>query len=297
MKRHFYAAFAVALGLLVSPAAAQTPGVGQRASPPAAHSAERPPTAVGDQTADETRDELQRVLEQYPPSLPQVLRLDPSLLTNTEYLALYPSLASLLSRHPEVAHDPGFFVGPGRGGRFRFDQPLSSRREALNAMRPVLAGFGVFSAFALVVGLTAWGLKTFVEHRRWLRMSKIQTDAHSKLLDRLTSNEDLLAYIQSPAGRQFLEAAPFQTATPRTAISAPVNRILWSVQAGIVLAMGGAGLWYARSLVIEEVAQPLAVLGTLNMFLGAGFVLSALVAYALSRMLGLFDAPALNRHA
>ena len=72
----------------------------------------------------------------------------------------------------------------------------------------VLAGLAFFLVFGIAASLTAWGFKTFVDYRRWLRQSKIQTDAHSKLLDRLTSNEDLLAYIQSPAGRQFLEAAP-----------------------------------------------------------------------------------------
>jgi len=49
--------------------------------------------------------------------------------------------------------------------------------------------------------------------------------------------------------------------------------------------------------VIEEVAQPLAVLGVVNVFLGSGFVLSSLVAYGLSRMLGLFNVPALHPHA
>ena len=41
----------------------------------------------------------------------------------------------------------------------------------------------------------------------------------------------------------------------------------------------------------------LSVLGIFTVFLGAGFVLSALVAYALSKMLGLFDTPALHPHA
>jgi hypothetical protein len=296
MKRHVIASVAAVLGLILPVRlAAQAPG--PRAQRPAPPAAERPEPSVVEQSADVTRDELSRVLEQYPPSLPQVLRLDPTLLNNTDYLTLYPNLASYLTRHPEVAHNPNYYLAIGRG-RFVFEQqPPNARREALQTMENVLGGLAGFSAFVLVLSLTAWGLKTFVEHRRWLRVLKIQTDAHSKLLDRLTSNEDLLAYIQSPAGRQFLEAAPLPTAAPRAAISAPVNRILWSVQAGIVLALGGAGLWYARSLVIEEVAQPLAVLGALNMFLGAGFVISALVAYVLSKLLGLFDAPTLSRHA
>ena len=45
-----------------------------------------------------------------------------------------------------------------------------------------------------------WLIKTLIEHRRWSRLSKIQTDVHNKLLDRFSANEDLLAYIQTPAG-------------------------------------------------------------------------------------------------
>ncbi len=56
--------------------------------------------------------------------------------------------------------------------------------------------------------MLTWLIRTFIDYRRWLRLTRIQTDAHTKLLDRLTSNEDLMAYIQSPSGRRFLESAP-----------------------------------------------------------------------------------------
>jgi hypothetical protein len=296
MKRHVFAPIAVVLGFLVAPAAAQPPGPAQRGVRLAPPAAERPAAATGEQTADETRDELSRVLEQYPPTLPQVLLLDPSLLTNTEYLTLYPALRSFTTRHPEVVHNPSFFFGGvRRGGGFYVPQATSTRAESFRVLRDVLGAFFFLLGFSLVVSLAAWGAKNFIDHRRWLRLSRIQTETHAKLLDRLTSNEDVLAYIQSPAGRQFLEGVP--AATPRQALSAPVNRILWSVQVGVILVLAGAGLMYARMYVIDEVAQPLAVLGVLNVFLGSGFVLSSLVAYGLSRMLGLFNVPALHPHA
>jgi hypothetical protein len=49
--------------------------------------------------------------------------------------------------------------------------------------------------------------------------------------------------------------------------------------------------------VIEEAGQVLSVLGVLGMFLGAGFVISALVAFGISRALGLFETPDLRPHA
>ena len=131
-------------------------------------------------------------------------------------------------------------------------------------------------------------IKTVIDHRRWLRVSKIQSEVHSKLLDRFTSNQDLLAYIETPAGRRFLESAPILIDGPR-ALSAPVSRILFSVQIGIVLALAGIGLQYVSRDIVTEVAQPLFVLGILSLAVGTGFVLSALIAYVLSQRLGLLN--------
>ena len=47
------------------------------------------------------------MLGKYPPSLGRVLKLDPTLMTNQDYLAPYPELAAFLAQHPEVAHNPG----------------------------------------------------------------------------------------------------------------------------------------------------------------------------------------------
>jgi hypothetical protein len=135
----------------------------------------------------------------------------------------------------------------------------------------------------------AWLARAGIEHRRWLRATKIQVDAHTKIVDRLSSNEDLLTYMQSPTGQQFLSASlgvPAAAAAP-LAVGAPFNRILWSVQVGIVVAAAGLGLWLAKNGVIDEVGQPLQVISILAMALGAGFVASAFASYALSRQLGL----------
>ena len=87
-----------------------------------------------------------------------------------------------------------------------------------------------------------WIIRTLVEYRRWHRTSKVHTEVHNKLLDRFTTNEDLMAYIQTPAGRRFLESAPLSVEDPARPMGAPFSRILWSVQVGIVLAAGAARL-------------------------------------------------------
>ena len=243
------------------------------------------PAPVDEQSARDTRERLREIFNQYPPSVAQVLRLDPSLLTKPDYLATYPTLAAYLAQHPEVAHNPVFFIG-GLGG-----QPYSDgRTKAMEAIENVFIGLEVLLGVVTAIITLAWLIRSAIEHRRWLRATKIQTDAHTKIVDRLTSNEDLLAYMQSTTGQRFLSAslgAPSGVEAAPPIVGAPLNRILWSVQAGIVLAAAGAGLWFAKNGVIEEAAQPLQVVAILAIALGIGFVASAFASYALSRQLGL----------
>ena len=265
---------------------AQTPARPAPAPTPAA-------APVDERDARETRQRLRDIFNQYPPSVGQVLRLDPSLLTKPDYMAPYPTLAGFIAQHPEVAHNPAFFIGDSR-----FDVSETPRGQALQVVERIFEGgtvlIGVMSFFTLV----GWLARALIDYRTWLRASKIQADAHAKLVDRLTANEDLLAYLQSPAGQR----ATMSSTRPgleiaMRAVGAPVNRILWSVQVGVVLAAGGLGLWFAKASVIEEAAQALNVVAVLAVALGIGFVVSALVAYALSRQLGLLDPEPRSTHA
>jgi hypothetical protein len=245
---------------------------------------EAAPAVADERSARETRDRLHEVLDQYPPSVAQVLRLDPSLLTKPDYVSPYPSLATFLAQHPEVAHNPTFFLGEAR-----LNGADGNRKQALDALEEILAGIGLFLAFLTMVSVVIWLVRTGVEYRRWLRATKIQTDAHMKVVDRLASNEDLMVYMQSPAGQRFLSSSPVAIDATPQAVSAPLNRILWSVQAGVVLAAAGTGLWFARFNVVDEAAQPLYVIAILAIALGVGFVVSALLSYGLSRQLGLLN--------
>jgi hypothetical protein len=248
---------------------------------------------VDERDARETRERLREVLNQYPPSVAQVLRLDPSLLSKPDYMASYPTLATFVAQHPQVVHNPAFFIGDPR-----FEAQETGRGAALRVVQNVFDGamflIGVVSFFTLV----GWLGRALIDYRTWQRASKIQADAHAKLVDRLTSNEDLLAYLQSPAGqRATMSATRPGLDIAMRAVGAPVNRILWSVQAGVVLAAGGLGLWFAKASVIEEAAQALNVVAVLAVALGVGFVASALVAYGLSRQLGLLESEPRSTHA
>ena len=213
-----------------------------------------------------------------------MLRLDPSLMTNPDYLAPYPKLVAFLAEHPEVAHGPVFFLGEAR-----LNGADGNRKQALDALESILAGMGLFLAFLTMVSVVIWLVRAGIEYRRWLRATRIQTDAHMKLVDRLASNDDLLNYMQSAAGQRFLSSTPVAIDASPQAVSAPLNRILWSVQAGVVLTASGIGLWFARFNVIDEAAQALYVIAILTIALGVGFVVSALLSYGLSRQLGLLN--------
>ena len=237
--------------------------------------------------ADRTRDRLRDLINQYSPTLYDVFKNDPSLMMNADYLANYPALAAFLQQHPEVAHNPGYFVGQPSWERDR-----DPKMAGIEIWRHLIEALAIFAGFGFAASVFIWLIKTLVDYRRWLRLTKIQTEAHTKLLDRLTSNDDLMAYIQSPSGRRFLESAPIalDSATPR-AVSAPVSRILLSLQAGAVMAAGGVGFIYASGKVIEEVRPGLFTIGVLGIAFGVGFFVSAILAYGLSERLGLLTPP------
>jgi len=241
-------------------------------------------TVVTDTDSHETRDAFHTTLRRYPTEVSRVLKLDPSLMTNQSYLANYPALASFLAQHPEIAHSPSFYLDNIYVGEEPRIENSSER-----VWRSTMEGLSIFCVLALITGVLTWLVRTLIEHRRWSRMSKVQAEVHNKLMDRFTANEDLLAYIQTPAGKRFLESAPIALDGAPRAVSAPVGRILWSVQVGLVLAAAGFGLEYVSQSIDKTVSQPLFAMGVLAISIGIGFVLSAIVSYVLSRRLGLWE--------
>jgi hypothetical protein len=239
--------------------------------------------------ARQVRDQLNELFQQYPPSLRMVLQLDPTLLSNANYVALYPSLAAFLSQHPEVAHNPAYFVGTrsGLNDNIRIQDSLSSR------IGQIIEPLAVASVFIVLIGVLGWIIRSIMNHRRWLRVSKLQTDMQNKLLERFTSNEEMLAFIQTSAGQRFLESASLAAEQGPRALSAPVGRMLWSIQLGIVILVAGVGLEIVSYKLsnYEDVIAGFQVAGGIVIALGIGFILSALGSFMLSRRLGLMDAP------
>jgi hypothetical protein len=231
----------------------------------------------------ETREALQSVLGKYPPQVAKVLKLDPALFGNQAYLANYPALAAFVAQHPEIAHTPAFYL---ESVWIPLDAAPESPTERV--WRDTMNGVSIFMVMLLVSGGFAWLVRTLIEHRRWSRLTRTQSEVHNKLLDRFTSNEEVLSYMQTTGGKRFLESAPIPMDAGPRAVSAPISRMLWSVQVGLILAAAGAGLQYVGRGVEKTVAQPLMAMGVLAVAIGAGFLVSAFVSFVLSKRLGLF---------
>ena len=280
---------AIAAAALTSLSLATAASATQRQ--PATSPAPRDVTAVSTASqmdADEMRRALEQVLQQHPPSLPRILKMDPTLLNNESYLQPYPQLAAFLKQHPDIAHNPNYFFSQyGDNGNFYRETPQD---RAVNMWRSTIEGFTIGSVILGIATGVIWLIKMLVDYRRWSRLSKIQTEVHNKVLDRMQSNEDLLAYIQTPAGRRFLESAPIPVDSPRS-IGAPLGRILWSAQAGAVLSVLGLGIEIVSRNTLEEVAPPLAAMGAVVLALGIGFLVSAFLAFLLTRRFGLLNEP------
>src|SRR5918993_868529 len=278
---------------LGEPVAAQSQAAAQSVESRQAQAAQAVQTVTG-RDADETRRAFYQVLGQYPPALGYVLRMDPTLLTNPAYLASYPSVASFVAQAPDIPRNPGFYLEKFNPNYYPSRNELDPKSQAIGMWNDALQFLGAFAVVAAIVFALFSFLKYIVEYRRWHRTAKQNAEVHNKILDRFGSNEELLAYIDSPAGRRFLEATPIaQAAPPERSVGAPFGRILISVQAGVLLVALGAGFWFVSGRAIEEVRPVLWSLAILATCLGVGAIGSAGASYALSRKLGLLqDTPA-----
>jgi len=141
-------------------------------------------------------------------------------------------------------------------------------------MEDVLVPSGAF----FMIGWIVWVL--FSSIRRY-KIAKFQADVQSRLLQRLDTSESLLAYVDTPAGKQFIEGLSTERVTP-------YERILSSTQAAIIITAFGIALLVLRAK-LPFSDEAFTMFGTLAIALGVGFGVAAAASYLLSRSFGLFD--------
>jgi hypothetical protein len=288
------ALLALVSGALVS---AQTHAVPTHAAAPARPLASALPAAapVSDHDLAETQKQLIQLLR-LSPTLTTVVSHDPSLLANQDYVSRNnPQLAQFLDAHPEVARNPDFYlfthVHPDDGTP---DEALE--RAVWPEMHPrndgwdandVVGPIAALLAFACFLGALSWLVRLFLENRRWARIFKLQSEVHGRLIDKFSSSQELSSYMETEAGRRFLEAAPIPVGVEtQQRVPNAVARVLTPLQIGVVLVLLGIGFFLLRH-VREEMHDPMLVLGTIMLMPGLGFIISAGMTWLLAGKLGL----------
>jgi hypothetical protein len=231
------------------------------------------------------------------PTLTSVVAHDPSLLANQEYVSRNnPQLAQFLAAHPEIARNPEpylFTRQDGQGGRRdqvlqravwpELDQQYHGRpasQEFISDMSGVLA-------FACFLGALIWLIRQLSESRRWNRIFKLQSEVHGRLIDKFSTSQELAAYMETEAGKRFLEAAPIPVGFEQEKrVPNALARVLTPLQIGIVLVLLGLGCYLLRSA-STDTNIPMLVLGTIVLMPGLGFIISAGVTWVLAGRLGL----------
>jgi len=279
----------LALGfvLAASPLVAQTKTQNVKAVPQAL------PTS--DSELRDTQQQLLKLLRTSP-KLTTVVARDPSLLANPEYVQRNnPELAIFLESHPEIVRNPDYYLftnlGPDEG---RTEWALERRvwpemeyqgssDDGFISRSDVVP----FLVFLCILGALLWLIRVLLENRRWSRIFKLQTDVHGKLIEKFGTSQELLTYMDTEAGKRFLEAAPIPVDfKDGQSIPSPIARILTPLQIGVVSTLIGVGFFIVRHYSTHATLQLLAF-GTMFLMLGLGFIISAALTWALGKHLGL----------
>ncbi len=258
-----------------------------------------PTSALSQRDIADTHDELLKLLR-LSPTLTSVVQRDPALLADREYVnRSNPELAQFLDAHPEVTRNPDFYLFTelnGDDGRRhehldRDAWPESSRSRTDDSTgRMLIRDGGPFVMFFFVVLALLWLIRALLENGRWKRAFQIQQDAHAKLIERFSSNQELLTYMDTDAGKRFLEAAPIAVSLAHDQrVPNAVARVLTPLQIGVVLTLLGIGMMILRYSLPAEYAAGLLITGVLALMPGIGLVLSAFLTWKLAGRLGLLS--------
>ena len=256
-----------------------------------------PVTAAPPQDLGATQQQLMHLLR-VTPTLADVVSSDPSLLSDQQYVTKSnPELATFLQQHPEIGRNPSFWLfselRSPQQNRYEVMQPRRGfvpARETRGDFDRVMSNVAPMIVMVVLLLALAWVIRTLVESRRWTRVFTLQSEVHAKLIDRFASNQELLGYMETDAGRRFLEAAPIVTEAESRRMPNLVSRMIATLQIGLVLTLLGAGLLALRNAV-GDAGTSMLVLGIVALMPGIGLILSAGVLWVLGKRLNLMEAP------
>lgn len=143
--------------------------------------------------------------------------------------------------------------------------------------------FELVPIFGIVFGTVSTLAIVWVIGRTRQRRYEVQAQVQTKLIDRFGSTPELIEFLQSPAGREFVNGVQ----------SAPAlltrERVISGVSRSIILVFFGlcfVGMYFALG---EDDIRGLLVPAAIFVFLGLGFLVAALVSYQLAKRFGLAE--------
>ena len=139
-----------------------------------------------------------------------------------------------------------------------------------------------------MIGYVVW---VIVDGHRRRQQTRVFTEFHAKLLERIGTAREFGEFFSSDAGQRFLSSL----STSET--GAPQIRILRSLQTGLVLLALGIGFFVLadqRTFSLDTM-DGLMVLATAASAIGVGLVVSTVMSYVLSKRMGLIERPPIRR--
>src|SRR5439155_14929474 len=116
------------------------------------------------------------------------------------------------------------------------EQPRFTCNLALNKELTMSEEVILFPILFSLIGFVIWTI--FSTIRRY-KTTPLQAGLQTKLLEKFGSGQELLAYVQSDAGKRFLESLTMEQRTP-------YRRILGAAQASVVLILLAFALLFLR---------------------------------------------------
>jgi hypothetical protein len=245
-----------------------------------------------------TQQQLMHLLR-VTPALAEVVSSDPSLLADQQYVAKSnPELATFLQQHPEIGRNPSFWLfselRTPQQQHYEILQPkrgfVPVRNFRSDGLDRVMGNVAPMVVLVVLLCALAWVIRTLVENRRWTKAFSLQSEVHGKLIDRFATNQELLGYMETDAGRRFLEATPIVTHADSRRMPNLVSRMIATLQVGLVLTLLGAGLLSLKN-VVGDAGTTMLVLGIIALMPGIGLILSAGVLWFLGKRLNLMETP------
>lgn len=142
---------------------------------------------------------------------------------------------------------------------------------------------GIMMLFLAMFVTVGWVAYLAADMSRRQRRMKTQAELHGRLLDKFNSAHEVVEFLQTPSGAQFVDGISSDR-------EEPASGILRSTHRGIILVILAAGC-LGLTVPYGRENNPLLVIGVILLSLGIGFLVSAGVSHRLSRTLGLVQRP------